>query len=350
VKEVFEQLLRDGEPALELMVLNKEEETLHREFKTAAGDRGTKLTRDDKRNIAKALSGFSNAEDGILIIGIETATENNLDIAANLRPIVDLNSYYNRVLSYVHDAISPQSTGIRVEAIRSSKQGDIGYIAVLVPASDLRPHMSNAEHRYFRRGSDGTRTMEHGEVRDLMLAARQGRLELRPLFESSGSGGGDIFLVKVFLALENIGRVPVSAPFINIQGGLFQPASPDLILRSMDNGVGIYARRDTLVHVEDTMKMGVVDVAFKMYDRDQYAKEVPAMQADYINSFADTQLFTIKLWNLSMAALPWNKTDIMPSLHVRFGAENAPIETLDPHYSKIEWFRHLARAARLLTE
>jgi hypothetical protein len=349
VKELFDKLLEEGETALELMVSNSQEETLHLEFKTAAGDAGNKLTKDDKNNIAKALSGFSNAEGGILLIGVRTSKVDNLDTAIDLQPITNIESYRNRVASYVHDAISPQNHGIKVEAIRSTKELSTGYVAILVPQSDLRPHMSIAEHRYFRRGSDRTRPMEHDEVRDLVLAPRQGSLELRTLFESSGSIGGDIFLVKLFLALENIGRVPVSSPFIFVRGGSFEPASPDLDLRSLATGIGIYARRDTLVHVEDIMKIGVVEVAFKMYDRDQHANEASVL-ASYIDTCEDTQLFTIKRWGISMAGLPWNETDVMPSLQARFGGENAAIQTFDPKYSKLDWFRHLARAANLLTK
>jgi hypothetical protein len=131
-----------------------------------------------------------------------------------------------------------------VEAIASKKQTGAGYVAIFVPPSERRPHMSVAEHRFFRRGADGTRKMKQGEIRDLVLAPRQGRLELRTLFESSGSIG-DIFLVKVFLALENVGRVPVSAPFVIVRGTSFEPAFGDLSSQSVPSGFGIYARVQT---------------------------------------------------------------------------------------------------------
>lgn len=47
-----------------------------------------------------------------------------------------------------------------------------------MPRSDNRPHMSVTERRYFRRGSDGTRVLDHGEIRELMFANREARLEI----------------------------------------------------------------------------------------------------------------------------------------------------------------------------
>src|SRR5215213_4198844 len=46
------------------------------------------------------------------------------------------------------------------------------------PTLRSSPHMAISEQRYFRRGSQGTAVMLHGEVRDLMMAPREGALEL----------------------------------------------------------------------------------------------------------------------------------------------------------------------------
>jgi hypothetical protein len=53
VEDAFKKLVEGGEAELTWMILNREEETLHLQFKTASGDVGTKLSKDDRKNISK---------------------------------------------------------------------------------------------------------------------------------------------------------------------------------------------------------------------------------------------------------------------------------------------------------
>jgi predicted HTH transcriptional regulator len=73
--------------AIHQLIAEAQSESLHLEFKTLSDPSGARITKDDRRMIAKALCGFSNADGGVLILGIETKKVDGLDVATNLAPI-----------------------------------------------------------------------------------------------------------------------------------------------------------------------------------------------------------------------------------------------------------------------
>ena len=58
--------------AIESFIADRQEENLHLDFKTA----DPRFTRDDRRNLAEAISGFANS-DGGLIVGASTPDPTN---------------------------------------------------------------------------------------------------------------------------------------------------------------------------------------------------------------------------------------------------------------------------------
>ena len=203
-------ILKMGEQALDWFLIERREETLHLEFKTLSSNSG--LNREDRKMIAKAICGFCNAEGGLLVIGVETKRVDGIDTATALRPVRELNRLQNLVKAAVPEMLSPQHNGIKVEPVICAGTPDQGYILISVPRSDSRPHMSLLEQRYFRRGSDGTRVLEHGEVRELMFSAKEGAMEIGCRILPGASMGDLRFDLKLALVLQNVGRVPVSAP------------------------------------------------------------------------------------------------------------------------------------------
>jgi predicted HTH transcriptional regulator len=155
----------------ELIAANAEE-TLHLEFKTLSDSSGERLTKEDRRVLARAICGMANAEGGKIIIGIETKRVDNVDVAVAAKPIGNVERMRNLLVAAIPEMISPQHAGIMVT--RSGR----GFLVVDVPQSEVRPHYSNVHHQYFRRGSDGTRILEHAEIRELMFAIREAKAGL----------------------------------------------------------------------------------------------------------------------------------------------------------------------------
>jgi hypothetical protein len=341
MEPLFDRLLREGEAALAAMCDEAEEETLHLEFKTLSDHSGVHLFKEDKRLIAKAICGLSNAEGGVLILGIKTERRDNLDVAKAQKPFDNCHSLRNRIVAALPDLLSPQHTKIRVDQIPHAG-GPSGYVIIDVPPSDLRPHMSIAEHRYFRRGSDGTRMMEHGEVRDLMFAPKTGQMMLDVVPVPGMVIGGCSFEVTLECRLVNTGRVAISAPYLQCSGSLHLNPLPGaatgfILPRAGARGIGLYTGRDTLLHTDDTLTIGGIPVGLYVRPRTGRTPRRTVEHALNFDRFEDVVIFH-----------PWGTGHGEPSPNLfgfifHFGAENVPMQEIayGPRYS--ESVRHLAK-------
>ena len=341
MQTLFEQLIAAGESGLTTLCAEEAEETLHLEFKTLSDHSGARLTKDDRRLIAKALCGLSNAEGGTLILGIKTEKRDNIDVAKELKLFENCKSLRNRIVAALPDLLSPQHTKIQVEPIAGA-DGVSGYVIIDVPPSDLRPHMSIAEHRYFRRGSDGTRMMEHGEVRDLMLAPKTGQMGLELKAVPVSALGGNKFQVALECRLINTGKVAIAAPYLQCSDpnlGLIQGAATSFIIpRSGARGRGLYTGRDILLHADDTLTMGAIQAGLYVRNTDGAGAATAVRQSIIFHDYENVVAFH-----------PWTtgQQEHRPgafSFSFRFGGENVPIQEITWRRSYPDAIMFLAKA------
>jgi hypothetical protein len=275
-------------------ISNSTEETLHLEFKTLSDSSGEKITKEDRRVLARAICGMANAEGGTIIVGIETKRVENVDVAVASKLIKNSEKMRNLLVAAVPEMLSPQHPKVTVNEV-SPDDDDAGFVVINVPSSEARPHYSNVHHQYFRRGSDGTRVLEHGEIRELMLAVTEGSLEIDWIIRSGMSTGDLRFSLSVVLNLRNTGRIPVIAPYVRIsQGGGWQQTNlPNLHSRISAAGIaGIYAGRDVLVHVDDDI--GITELStgldFRRTGQQRIEAALKIVRADGSAHFAMTPL------------------------------------------------------------
>ncbi len=132
------------------------EESLHLEFK-----RGEALNKSDssKKEIAKDVSAFANAEGGVLIYGIEEIDH----VASKVSPIVDDSLTKEWLEQTIAGNIKRKVPNISIDPIRT-EEGTI-YV-VRIPKSKLRPHQTSA-YRYYRRQNFSVAEMDEHEIREL---------------------------------------------------------------------------------------------------------------------------------------------------------------------------------------
>ena len=65
-EDIFQKLIYFGEDAIDDFIVNLQTEELFLDFKQAVstGKNGTSLHKDDRKNLAKGISGFGNSEGG----------------------------------------------------------------------------------------------------------------------------------------------------------------------------------------------------------------------------------------------------------------------------------------------
>ena len=156
-EDIFQKLVYFGEDAIDEFIINMQTEELFLDFKQAIsiGKNGATLHKDDRKNLAKCISGFGNSEGGVVVWGVECSRD--IDIGDVAKAKVKVKNVY-RFLSWLENAISgctiPSHNKVRNHIISVDKNGD-GFIATYIPKSELAPLMSTVGNNiYIRSGSN----------------------------------------------------------------------------------------------------------------------------------------------------------------------------------------------------
>jgi hypothetical protein len=151
-----------------------QEEHLHLDFKSVsnANLRGN----DDKRNLAKCLSGFANSSGGIIVWGVDARKNaQGIDCASAPAEIAPVRLFLSRLNELTGDAVSPIVDGIRHKAIETTQ--DRGFAVTLVPESESGPYMAKlGEDRYYKRSGGSFYRMEHFDLEDMFGRRQKPRL------------------------------------------------------------------------------------------------------------------------------------------------------------------------------
>lgn len=95
-EDIFEKIKKEGISAIDVFILTRKSEELFLDFKKSADDGiGKLLHNDDRKNLAKAISGFGNSEGGIIVWGIHCDKEihDDADIARAKKPSRTLRNF-----------------------------------------------------------------------------------------------------------------------------------------------------------------------------------------------------------------------------------------------------------------
>jgi len=159
-EDIFQKLVYFGEDAIDDFILNRQSEELFLDFKrgVSTGKTGggyVSLHRDDRKNLAKCISGFGNSEGGVVVWGVDCSRDNEIGDVAQAKFKVE---NVHRFLSWLENSISgytvPSHNKVRNHIISVDENGD-GYIATYIPKSDLAPLMTTSNSKfYIRSGSN----------------------------------------------------------------------------------------------------------------------------------------------------------------------------------------------------
>jgi hypothetical protein len=134
---------------------------------------------DTKKIWSKALAGFANITDGLIIWGIDArkTSPRNIDAASGLRLIDDVEAFESKLREWLRDATNPPVTG--VEYKRFPGPSGAGFVICLVPESKNKPHRAEwAEKQYYYRAGDDFFQAEPGLLRTLFFPQRSCQIEV----------------------------------------------------------------------------------------------------------------------------------------------------------------------------
>jgi len=260
-KELFESISVEK---IKDFVSSGQEEHLSLEFKSI---RDPSLKRsDDKRNLAVALSGFSNSSGGIIIWGVEARkNDNGVDCAVALHPIEGVPLLLSRLNELTGEATSPILNEVQHRPIIT--EDDKGFVITLVPESDSGPHMAKlGENRYYKRSCDSFYKMEHFDLEDMFGRRKRPKLDL--FIKTQGSGNE----TWIILGISNTGRGSAFAPYLafripepfksNFWGvdGNNNEGLPRLLGRRENQWIRYGGGAQIVIHPETTLEVASIDL------------------------------------------------------------------------------------------
>lgn len=154
-QEIFDRINNEGMKAILGFIEDRKAEELFLDFKRASNDgKDKKFTEIDRKNLAKAISGFGNSEGGVIVWGIDCSRDQSgADVAKALIPIEDPEKFTSLLEGAISGCTIPPHSGVRNIFIKDSE--DTGYVITLIPKSDATPHQSVvSKHYHIRAGSD----------------------------------------------------------------------------------------------------------------------------------------------------------------------------------------------------
>ena len=207
-RRLFDRI--ETEADIQALLDEEEPETLHLDYKEVVANPTRPQRRELERLLAKALSAFANADGGVIILGVK-------DAPRELSPIADLVVMDLWVNEQISRLVSFPIPGVLTEKIPAAANDGTGYLKVLVPASDMAPHRSQKNHRYYFRTGDSTLPMEHYQVADAFGRRHRPILKLLVRLENDILPGrpGHRALVA-HIGLKNSGRAVARFPLLQI--------------------------------------------------------------------------------------------------------------------------------------
>lgn len=161
----------------------------------------------DQQHFAEALSGFANADGGVLIYGLiaKGGDRSTPDVVTGVDPVKSLSLLQTEALSLVGQLVEPPVSGVRIEIRKLERLPDSGFLLVYIPASEMA-HRSRKDREFHRRHGTGFHRMEYFEIAEMFGRRRRPMLNVSARFKEFASLVRVPSAARYVISLENVGR------------------------------------------------------------------------------------------------------------------------------------------------
>jgi hypothetical protein len=156
-RELFERLREGGCSALDVLIADREPESLFLDFKRSPQDGAAKkLAHEDNKNLSKAISGFANSSGGVLVWGVDCRRDITTGgEVAEKHPLLDASGFNTKLQSAISRTTVPPHPGVQALFFDEPGRSPAGYVVVYAPQSLIGPIRSlETNHYHVRTGSD----------------------------------------------------------------------------------------------------------------------------------------------------------------------------------------------------
>jgi len=154
-QEIFDRIVAGGRTVIEEFIVDRKSEDLFLDFKRSSDNgNGEKLSNNDRKNLAKAISGFGNSEGGVIVWGVDCSPDDDGADVARAEVFINNPARFMSLLQGVVSGCTiPPHSGVENHMI--NVDDDRGFVITLIPKSNSSPHqMLPNKHYYIRAGSD----------------------------------------------------------------------------------------------------------------------------------------------------------------------------------------------------
>lgn len=175
-KKILDEFIENGEAALDNLLEEDSIENYYFDFKESTSSE-SKLSPSDKRNFAKALSGFSNTSGGLLIWGVRET-----DKKFSKFPVSNPTRLATLLNATVSQLTQPTLSGVNSIVVKG-RDGNSGFVVTEIPKYYFTPVqvISDADdgslkHRYYVRSGSGFVSANHDILTGLYNRQRSSRV------------------------------------------------------------------------------------------------------------------------------------------------------------------------------
>jgi hypothetical protein len=177
---------------------------------------------DAQRTIAKACCGLTNAEGGVVVVGMRARPtgKDDPDLVESAAPVADTSTVKSKILDLIGKLVEPLIEGVRVETVNEQPGSSSGFVVVYIPAAEGSPRRSRKDWKFYLRIGSGTFPMEYFQIEERFGRRPHARLEL--YLEKAGiqpALGSPTPARWFVLGLRNVGRGIARFPSIRCKPG-----------------------------------------------------------------------------------------------------------------------------------
>lgn len=175
IEPIIADIKKRGYAALQDIIARKESEKFFIDFKlTQKNDYSGQRTLfdSDKRNLAKAISGFGNSEGGLIIWGIDASGSID-DYAKSIKPITGVDNFKSLLEAFISLLTLPAHRTVESIVIKKSKTDTSGVAITIIPKGNDRPYQNIGDYKYYMRAGDSFVPVPHGVLQGMFGQAPQ---------------------------------------------------------------------------------------------------------------------------------------------------------------------------------
>jgi len=191
-------------------VASNRPEDLYLDFVTKKDSTKADLSDDDRRNFAKAASGYAHSDGGILIWGIEARRQKggdpeSPDVASARKPIANLRAFHSNLNAYIPQATKPTVDGIRNLIVWEDERKETGYVVTHVPVGLTPPYRATiCNNHFYKRSGSSFYPMEPYDIRDVIFRFDYPKIKLSFVREDMNLAS-DVHVYSLGVTIRNEG-------------------------------------------------------------------------------------------------------------------------------------------------